>query len=67
MNDKINYRKKVPCFGNNPSTDIMLMSNIVKRQIKIQKIKNATLNIGIYASSALIVTYIIKKFYELIR
>ena len=67
MNDKINYRKKVPCFGNNPSTDIMLMSNIVKRQIKIQKIKDATIHIGIYASSAIIVTYIIKKFCELIR
>lgn len=67
MNDKINYRKKVPCFGNNPSSDIMLMSNIVKRQIKIQKIKDSALHIGIYASSAFIFTYIIKKFYELIR
>ena len=40
MNDKINYREKVPCFGNEPKTDI----EVIKRAAEADRRRDALLD-----------------------
>lgn len=39
MNDKINYREKVPCFGNQPAADIELLKKVAEADHR----RNATI------------------------
>ena len=58
---KINYRKKVPCFGNEPISDLQLMQKMTRAQVKHERVKHAATAFTIYTASAVIVGMLIHK------
>lgn len=58
---RINYRKKVACFGSSPATDIELLRRMRDAQVKREQLRHAAIRIGIYTASAALVVGLIRK------
>jgi hypothetical protein len=67
INMKINYRKKVPCFGNEPASDIRLMQKITAAQVERERLKHAATAFTIYTGSAVIAGMLLHKIAQLFR
>ena len=64
---KINYRKKVPCFGNEPISDLQLMRKMTTAQAERERLKNAATAFTLYTGSAVIVGMLLHKTAQLFR
>ena len=64
---KINYRKKVPCFGNEPITDLQLLRKMTTAQVERERLKHAAKAFTIYTGSAVIVGMLLHKIAQLFR
>ena len=64
---KINYRKKVPCFGNEPISDLQLMWKMTSAQVERERLKHSVKAFSIYTGSAVIVGMLIHKLVQLFR
>jgi hypothetical protein len=64
---KINYRKKVPCFGNEPISDLQLMRKMTTAQVERERLKHAATTFTIYTGSAVIVGMLLHKLAQLFR
>ena len=62
---KINYRKKVPCFGNEPMSDIELMRKMHIKQMEHDRLKGIAIHFSLYTSGAVVMGLIIRKIYHL--
>ena len=67
INMKINYRKKVPCFGNEPASDIELMRKMIDAQVKCERLKQAATAFSFYTGSAVIAGMLLHKIAQLFR
>jgi hypothetical protein len=64
---KINYRKKVPCFGNEPISDLQLMRKMITAQAERERLKYAVKAFTIYTGSGVIVGMLLHKLVQFIR
>jgi hypothetical protein len=64
---KINYREKVPCFGNEPITDLQLMRKMTASQAKRERLKHAAKAFTLYTGSGVIVGMLLHKLVQFIR
>jgi hypothetical protein len=64
---KINYRKKVPCFGNEPISDLQLMRKMTTAQVERERLKHAATAFTLYTGSAVIVGLLLHKLCQLFR
>ena len=64
---KINYRKKVPCFGNEPISDLQLMRKMTAAQAERERLTHSAKAFTIYTGSAVIVGMLIHKLAQLFR
>jgi len=67
INMKINYRKKVPCFGNEPISDLQLLRKMTTAQAKRERLKHSVQAFTIYTGSAVIVGLLLHKIAQLFR
>ena len=64
---KINYRKKVPCFGNEPISDLQLLRKMTTAQAKRERLKHAATAFTLYTGSAVIAGMLLHKIAQLFR
>lgn len=62
---KINYREKVPCFGNEPQSDIELMRKMRIAQMKREHRNGVILHFGACTAGAVVIGLIFRKIQQL--